>query len=148
MAHALPHQCFFSRPAAQSHLHPGLPRSPACSLRVQHQRHSLFVTASQDNGAVSIQDMSQSQQAAGARAPNWPLAHPAPLQQLPKLEPLDGEWPKSMHMKTFASPKLRTPIHVAEQYEQKMAFTPYANWIIPGHLMLGRYPYIEPSRCQ
>eukprot|EP00891_Asterochloris_glomerata_P005205 jgi/Astpho2/5205/fgenesh1_pg.00074_%23_27_t len=29
-----------------------------------------------------------------------------------------------------------------------MTFTPYANWIIPGHLMLGRYPYIEPSRCQ
>ena len=32
-------------------------------------------------------------------------------------------------------------------YESACKFTPYANWIIPGHVMLGRYPYVEPSRC-
>ena len=26
-------------------------------------------------------------------------------------------------------------------------FTPYANWLLPGSLMLGRYPFIEPNRC-
>ena len=83
------------------------------------------------------------------------MANPAPLQQLPKLEPLDGEWLNKMHImhlsnKSAANPIKAKALHLqaAEQYEQKMAFTPYANWIIPGHLMLGRYPYIEPSRCQ
>lgn len=27
-------------------------------------------------------------------------------------------------------------------------FTDYANWLIPGHLLVGRYPYVEPSRCK
>jgi len=27
------------------------------------------------------------------------------------------------------------------------AFSEYSNWVIPGTLMLGRYPHIEPSRC-
>lgn len=26
-------------------------------------------------------------------------------------------------------------------------FAPYANWLLPGSLMLGRYPFVEPSRC-
>ncbi len=34
-----------------------------------------------------------------------------------------------------------------ESYETLTAFSDYANWIIPGSLMLGRYPHIEPSRC-
>ena len=32
-------------------------------------------------------------------------------------------------------------------YETMTAFSEYANWIVPGSLMLGRYPHIEPSRC-
>lgn len=32
-------------------------------------------------------------------------------------------------------------------YEAKMQFTRYANWLIPGALMVGRYPFVEPSRC-
>ena len=34
-----------------------------------------------------------------------------------------------------------------ESYETLTAFSEYANWVIPGSLMLGRYPHIEPSRC-
>lgn len=34
-----------------------------------------------------------------------------------------------------------------ESYESVCEFTSYANWIIPGSIMLGRYPYVEPSRC-
>ncbi|KAG2484751.1 hypothetical protein HYH03_016498 [Edaphochlamys debaryana] len=32
-------------------------------------------------------------------------------------------------------------------YETNVAFTEFANWLIPGTLMVGRYPYVEPSRC-
>lgn len=32
-------------------------------------------------------------------------------------------------------------------YETKVAFTDFANWLIPGTLLVGRYPYVEPSRC-
>jgi len=32
-------------------------------------------------------------------------------------------------------------------YETMVSFTEYANWLIPGALMTGRYPFVEPSRC-
>eukprot|EP01026_Neomeris_dumetosa_P022316 TRINITY_DN19249_c0_g2_i1.p1 TRINITY_DN19249_c0_g2~~TRINITY_DN19249_c0_g2_i1.p1 ORF type:complete len:254 (-),score=8.52 TRINITY_DN19249_c0_g2_i1:392-1153(-) len=44
--------------------------------------------------------------------------------RMPSLSPLDGD------------------------YERRMCFTPFANWVIKGRLMLGRYPYVEPSRCR
>lgn len=34
----------------------------------------------------------------------------------------------------------------AENYEVAHAFTAYSNWLIRGRLMLGRYPFVEPSR--
>ena len=37
---------------------------------------------------------------------------------------------------------------VAEGFDQTHGFSTFANWIIPGHVMLGRYPYVEPSRCR
>ncbi len=44
------------------------------------------------------------------------------------------------------------PTHVllspAGSYEDRCTFTDYANWVVPGHVMLGRYPYVEPSRCR
>ncbi|GAX75231.1 hypothetical protein CEUSTIGMA_g2676.t1 [Chlamydomonas eustigma] len=27
------------------------------------------------------------------------------------------------------------------------AFSNFSNWIVPGHVMLGRYPYVEPAHC-
>ncbi len=35
----------------------------------------------------------------------------------------------------------------ADDYERKHTFGDFANWLIPGVVMLGRYPYCEPSRC-
>ncbi|RMZ53697.1 hypothetical protein APUTEX25_003231 [Auxenochlorella protothecoides] len=35
-----------------------------------------------------------------------------------------------------------------ERYEERCTFTSFGNWLIPGRLMLGRYPFIEPSRCR
>ncbi|KAI8474515.1 MAG: MAP kinase phosphatase 6 [Monoraphidium minutum] len=32
-------------------------------------------------------------------------------------------------------------------YEAAVAFASYGNWLLPGSLMAGRYPYIERSRC-
>lgn len=40
------------------------------------------------------------------------------------------------------------PSPPAENYEETCAFTDFANWLIPGRLMLGRYPFVEPSRCR
>ncbi|KAG1669302.1 hypothetical protein FOA52_014863 [Chlamydomonas sp. UWO 241] len=32
-------------------------------------------------------------------------------------------------------------------YEAAHAFAPFANWLVPGRVMLGRYPHVEKSRC-
>lgn len=34
-----------------------------------------------------------------------------------------------------------------ENYEKVCEFASYANWVVPGHVLVGRYPYVEPSRC-
>lgn len=36
----------------------------------------------------------------------------------------------------------------SDGYESACAFTDFANWLIPGRVMLGRYPFVEPSRCR
>lgn len=35
----------------------------------------------------------------------------------------------------------------ADDFAARHAFTPYANWVVPGYIMLSRYPFVEPSRC-
>eukprot|EP00878_Enallax_costatus_P045030 GHUV01053869.1.p2 GENE.GHUV01053869.1~~GHUV01053869.1.p2 ORF type:complete len:117 (-),score=7.59 GHUV01053869.1:54-404(-) len=35
-----------------------------------------------------------------------------------------------------------------DRYEANHAFSDYANWLVPGTLLVGRYPYVEPSRCK
>jgi len=42
------------------------------------------------------------------------------------------------------------PIDETSRYEKLHAFTHYSNWVIPGRLMVGRYPFVEPGlnrRC-
>lgn len=34
------------------------------------------------------------------------------------------------------------------KYEDGHAFSDFANWLIPDKLLVGRYPYVEPSRCK
>jgi alanine transaminase len=36
----------------------------------------------------------------------------------------------------------------AGKYEDGHAFSDFANWLIPDKLLVGRYPYVEPSRCK
>ena len=36
----------------------------------------------------------------------------------------------------------------AGKYEDTHAFSDFANWLIPDKLLVGRYPYVEPSRCK
>eukprot|EP00884_Botryococcus_braunii_P013378 jgi/Botrbrau1/22040/Bobra.0024s0052.1 len=50
----------------------------------------------------------------------WVKQHP----RLPQLRPLDGS------------------------YEDQHTYSSLANWLIPGSLMIGRYPHVEPSRCR
>uniref|UniRef100_A0A061QWI1 Map kinase phosphatase 6 n=1 Tax=Tetraselmis sp. GSL018 TaxID=582737 RepID=A0A061QWI1_9CHLO len=33
-------------------------------------------------------------------------------------------------------------------FEELHTFSSYANWLLPNQLMLGRYPFVEPSRCR
>eukprot|EP00882_Tetradesmus_deserticola_P014120 GHRQ01015010.1.p1 GENE.GHRQ01015010.1~~GHRQ01015010.1.p1 ORF type:complete len:259 (+),score=87.23 GHRQ01015010.1:410-1186(+) len=35
-----------------------------------------------------------------------------------------------------------------ENYESAHSFSDFANWLVPGTLLVGRYPYVEPSRCK
>lgn len=66
-----------------------------------------------------------------------PTMHlPPPFAALPlPLPPLTLAW--------FALPPLQ-----ADGYERACAFTDFGNWLIPGRVMLGRYPFVEPSRCR
>jgi hypothetical protein len=35
----------------------------------------------------------------------------------------------------------------ADEVDQRHQFSSYSNWIIPGFVMLGRYPFLEPTHC-
>uniref|UniRef100_A0A383V636 Tyrosine specific protein phosphatases domain-containing protein n=1 Tax=Tetradesmus obliquus TaxID=3088 RepID=A0A383V636_TETOB len=35
-----------------------------------------------------------------------------------------------------------------DSYESAHSFSDFANWLVPGSLLVGRYPYVEPSRCK
>jgi alanine transaminase len=37
---------------------------------------------------------------------------------------------------------------LADNYESAHSFSDFANWLVPGTLLVGRYPYVEPSRCK
>lgn len=52
--------------------------------------------------------------------------------------------------RTFLSPpdsQTFPSLLLTANYEAVSSFSDYAAWLIPGALMQGRYPYIEPSRC-
>ena len=54
---------------------------------------------------------------------------------LPRLQPLDGTVLKlQLKIRVHSSPLL---VH-AESYDEWHTFSPYANWLIPGSVMLGR----------
>ncbi len=73
----------------------------------------------------------------------------AASQSLPDLPPLNGKLASYLCCASnIVQPVLTYHMALyADQYQDKVKFTPYANWLIPGHLMVGRYPYVEPSRC-
>ena len=35
-----------------------------------------------------------------------------------------------------------------DRYEQTHGFASFSNWIVPSHLMVGRYPYVEPGELK
>ncbi len=61
-------------------------------------------------------------------------------------------WAGSHHSNN--GPQVRaTDTHVADtvaagEYESAHAFSHFANWLVPGRILVGRYPYVEPSRCR
>jgi len=80
-------------------------------------------TASSASGAGSGGASATLVLAADAPAPaGFPACLP-PRDALPPLPPLDDD------------------------YERRVSFAPFANWLVPRGLLLGRYPFVEPSRC-
>ena len=75
----------------------------------------------------------------------------AQTQTLPQLPALDGEYCITCSAyQSHRNPEEtyhRLSCLAAGTYQENTKFAPYANWLIPGHLMVGRYPYVEPSRC-
>ncbi|KAK9857253.1 hypothetical protein WJX84_009979 [Apatococcus fuscideae] len=45
-----------------------------------------------------------------------------------------------------AASSLPPPAPMSSGFDELHRFSNFANWLIPQHLMLGRYPFIEPSR--
>jgi hypothetical protein len=43
---------------------------------------------------------------------------------------------------------LPRPTSFPDTYESVVTFSDSANWLVPGSLLLGRYPGVEPSRCR
>ena len=83
------------------------------------------------------------------------------IEGLPALIPLEGAPPcwQLPHDVPFAGhcvsaavgPRRRLSACLGaadEGFADAHAFKSYANWLIPGRLLLGRYPYVEPSRCR
>jgi hypothetical protein len=64
---------------------------------------------------------------------------------LPLLLPLDSTY--IGNPVKHSNPVLLT-LAFAESYESKHAFSSLSNWLIPGALMMGRYPFVEPSRMK
>lgn len=60
----------------------------------------------------------------GAAATDVEAVSPAQSSSLPELPPLDA------------------------QYETATGFSDFANWLIPGRVLLGRYPFVEPARIR
>jgi len=46
---------------------------------------------------------------------------------------------------TTSSPPALVPLN--DDYERCATFGDFANWLLPGSVMVGRYPYCEKSRC-
>ncbi|BDA45071.1 probable cyclin-dependent kinase inhibitor 3 at C-terminar half [Coccomyxa sp. Obi] len=40
------------------------------------------------------------------------------------------------------------PLTEEAEFDAAHTFSSFANWIIPGKVLVGRYPYVEPSRCR
>lgn len=63
---------------------------------------------------------------------------------------------RGIRVKTCKATKLETafpvlsPLTDCTGYEETHAFSRFSNWVLPGQVMVGRYPYIEPGsqrRC-
>lgn len=88
-----------------------------------------------------------------------PAADAVSAAPLPELPPLDGACFRRASCARYVPPAIkhtnhrpcfspRWASHPAAGYEAACAFADFANWLIPGRVMLGRYPFVEPSRCR
>ena len=118
--------------------------APPAQVQCRRQRlcgRQLFKTQRREHGFVVV-----------ASATSQPAATST---ELPQLLPLDGA-PSGKHRgcgrhakcTLAANPQRDARVMLAaENYEVAHTFASYASWLIRGRLMLGRYPFVEPSRC-
>ena len=82
---------------------------------------------------------------AGYRTMN-PCLHPAPpCRSRPAFRQTACSSTTPASVKTAGPKPALLPLDA--KYEELHSFTEYSNWVVPGHVMVGRYPYVEPSRC-
>lgn len=89
------------------------------------QQRALAPTSGRGRSLKTVPLRDRAQRANRAIAARSAAAQPAAATQAyPPLAPLDDD------------------------YEATHAFSDFANWLVPGSLAVGRYPYVEPSRCK
>lgn len=125
----------------------------AASARALRRPARLATTACKRSGLAAAQAAGvsvQEEQGAGG------------VEGLPALIPLDGALPcwqlPDEARASAACVKCASCSHAGkeldclgcadESFADAHAFESYANWLIPGRLLVGRYPYVEPSRCR
>jgi hypothetical protein len=105
-----------------------------------------------------------------AQTSSAPAATTVNKAELPPLLPLDGEcdkingfavgprsglwpaalvsfWIREQSCHKLVAVHLQRTTTAADDFERAHTVGDFANWLVPGSLMLGRYPYCEPSRC-
>ena len=131
--------------AGCGHLRDSSVHKRSVALCAPPQRHKPIQRSGQSVKRQKVQTNSLSGGSAQAQVGN----KAADSQRLPELPALDGKQSMQMPLQQLVQDKQvnKDAKFVADSYQNKVKFMPYANWLIPGHLMVGRYPYIEPSRC-
>ena len=62
---------------------------------------------------------------------------------LPPLQPLDGKLMQLHFTYTISFSLLSHSLHLSGEFSMKHTFDSYANWLIPGSVLVGRYPFVE-----
>ena len=73
---------------------------------------------------------------------------PSPIRRSQEVHASSPAAPLRARPRPPTSPSCHPTPRPADNYEATCSFTDVGNWLIPGRLMAGRYPFVEPGRCR